>query len=163
MLTPRPPPPPPLGVQTLLEAVPGEALLCKVYAVFRVCGFDTFTYLDAPDQAVLAVVEKYIKFRQGELWQEIAAEFEASGMRPTAPDRWGARSRTRGVRQHVRQGAGVKAGGGGKGGGVALAHAPGMRANGVWRSWSAPAPLPSCMVRARFDPQLACRPPRLLS
>ena len=35
----------------------------------------------------MCLVDKFVKFRQGGVWQEIKAEFEASGMRPTAPDR----------------------------------------------------------------------------
>lgn len=30
---------------------------------------------------------RYVKFKQGEVWSAIHAEFEATGMRPTAPDR----------------------------------------------------------------------------
>ena len=71
----------------LLEASTGDSLLAKIYSVFRLLGFDRFPYLSPQDKAQLAVVEKYLKFRQGEVWQEIAAELEASGLRPTAPDR----------------------------------------------------------------------------
>eukprot|EP00983_Pelagomonas_calceolata_P025573 803311-Pelagomonas_calceolata.AAC.1 len=30
---------------------------------------------------------RYVKFKQGEIWVAIASNFEASGIRPTAPDR----------------------------------------------------------------------------
>lgn len=69
------------------EAVSGEALLSKLYAVFRVAGFGAFNYIDDPDRATLAVVEKYVKFKQGEVWQTIQDEFQAEGMKPTEPDR----------------------------------------------------------------------------
>lgn len=71
----------------MTESVPGEAVLAKVYGVLKLLGFDSFAYLSAADQAVLAGVEKYVKFRQGDVWRSMAAEFEGAGMRPTAPDR----------------------------------------------------------------------------
>lgn len=37
--------------------------------------------------ARLVLCHRYIKFKQGEVWAAIYAEFEATGMRPTAPDR----------------------------------------------------------------------------
>lgn len=55
----------------------------------QVLGFDACPYLDPADHAVLAAVEKYAKFRQGEVWRAIQAQFAESGVKPTAPDRWG--------------------------------------------------------------------------
>lgn len=73
----------------MMETVSSEAVLARIYGVFKLLGFDRCDYLAPRDQAVLAVVEKYAKFRQGDMWRTIQAEFDASGMRPTAPDRWG--------------------------------------------------------------------------
>ncbi len=73
----------------MMETVSSEAVLARIYGVFKLLGFDRCAYLAPRDQAVLAVVEKYAKFRQGDTWRTIQAAFDASGMRPTAPDRWG--------------------------------------------------------------------------
>ncbi|MEW5303624.1 MAG: hypothetical protein WDW36_006297 [Sanguina aurantia] len=75
------------ALQVMLEGASSDALLSKIYALFRVLGYDTMPYLDAKDQAVLVVVEKYVKFKQGEVWREIEAEFAAEGIEPTSPDK----------------------------------------------------------------------------
>ncbi|KAG2442889.1 hypothetical protein HXX76_002966 [Chlamydomonas incerta] len=71
----------------MLDGLPSEIVLAKIYGIFKVLGFDACPYLDPADHAVLAAVEKYAKFRQGEVWRAIQAEFGDSGVKPTAPDR----------------------------------------------------------------------------
>ncbi|KAL6758369.1 flagellar associated protein [Haematococcus lacustris] len=75
------------AVSVMLGSSWGEAILAKVHGCFRLLGFGSLSYLPATDAAALALVEKYVKFKQGEIWSAMAAEFEATGMRPTAPDR----------------------------------------------------------------------------
>lgn len=45
--------------------------------VFRIVGFASLTYVSLEEQAVLYFIEKYVKFKQGEVWRQIKAEFEA--------------------------------------------------------------------------------------
>eukprot|EP00798_Chlamydomonas_sp_ICE-L_P020376 gene20376-27146_t len=75
------------GMQLIKDACSGDKLLEKLYAVFKVVGLDTMSYLSTHDQCTLVMVEKYVKFRQGEMWRELDLEFEQEGMRPTSPDR----------------------------------------------------------------------------
>lgn len=50
-------------------------------------GFASLTYVSLEEQAVLYFIEKYVKFKQGEVWRQIKAEFEAevraAALRPT--------------------------------------------------------------------------------
>jgi hypothetical protein len=63
------------AVQSRLNGiVTGDGILAKVYAVFSKLGFDNFPYLPPLDQSTLATVQKFVVFRQGEVWQDIAAE-----------------------------------------------------------------------------------------
>ncbi|KXZ56694.1 hypothetical protein GPECTOR_1g625 [Gonium pectorale] len=71
----------------MLEGVSGEVALAKIWGIFKLLGFDSCPYLDPRDHATLAAVEKYAKFRQGEVWRSIQSDFDASDIRPTAPDR----------------------------------------------------------------------------
>lgn len=45
--------------------------------MFRILGFASVTYVSLEDQAALYFIEKYVKFKQGEVWRQIKAEFEA--------------------------------------------------------------------------------------
>ncbi len=45
------------------------------------------SYLSLEDQAMLCMIEKYVKFRQGSFWRQTKQDFEDEGMRPTAADR----------------------------------------------------------------------------
>lgn len=59
----------------------------KIYAVLHLLGFASIEGLDARDMATLTLVEKYVKFKQGEAWADIDARFHAKGFRPTGADR----------------------------------------------------------------------------
>ncbi|EFJ42961.1 hypothetical protein VOLCADRAFT_96890 [Volvox carteri f. nagariensis] len=74
-------------VEMVMDHLNGEVVLAKIYGIFKLIGFDSCSYLDQRDHAVLAAVEKYAKFRQGGVWRSIQADFEAEGIQPTAPDR----------------------------------------------------------------------------
>lgn len=86
-------------MQVMSDTVQGESLLAKTYGIFKLLGFGSLPYLEPADQAALAGIEKYCKFRQGDMWRAMGDEFEATGMRPTAPDRcrrWGEKGGERG-------------------------------------------------------------------
>lgn len=72
----------------MMEHLNGEVVLAKIYGIFKLIGFDACPYLDSRDHVVLAAVEKYAKFRQGDVWRSIQADFNTAGIQPTAPDRW---------------------------------------------------------------------------
>lgn len=75
--------------------------------VFKLVGFGNLSYLSLEDQASLCLIEKYIKFRQGEVWHAIKEEFDDAGFRPTAPDRERLAS---GARQDRLSGCGIAMG-----------------------------------------------------
>ncbi|GLI68965.1 hypothetical protein VaNZ11_013493 [Volvox africanus] len=74
-------------VIAMMDNLNGEVVLAKIYGIFKLIGFDSCPYLDQRDHATLAAVEKYAKFCQGDVWRSIQADFEATGIQPTAPDR----------------------------------------------------------------------------
>mmetsp|Transcript_32935 Transcript_32935/g.63262 ORF Transcript_32935/g.63262 Transcript_32935/m.63262 type:complete len:884 (-) Transcript_32935:291-2942(-) len=69
------------------EVVNGDVICAKVYAVFSKLGFDSLNYLSPIDQSTLCTIEKYVEFKQGEVWQDIAADFESEFLKPTGSDR----------------------------------------------------------------------------
>lgn len=60
----------------------------QVYACLALLGFDQLGYLGPEDQALLLLVQHYASFRQGEVWQDIAARLDANGVKPTEDDRY---------------------------------------------------------------------------
>ena len=44
--------------------------------MLKAVGMGSLTYLSLEDQSMLCMIEKYVKFRQGELWRQIKEEFE---------------------------------------------------------------------------------------
>jgi hypothetical protein len=61
----------------------------QVYACLSQAGFDAVApLLSAPQSAALAVVREYVRLRQGEVWRDIAAAFEAEGLAPSQEDWW---------------------------------------------------------------------------
>eukprot|EP00892_Ulva_mutabilis_P011000 jgi/Ulvmu1/8272/UM041_0083.1 len=75
------------GLRAVSNAVDVDAQMRKIYSIFHLIGFSSIDVLDARDQATLSLIEKYVKFKQGEVWMDIASKFHASGFRPTAADR----------------------------------------------------------------------------
>lgn len=63
-------------------------IMSKLYAVFKLAGFDRFSHLSPKDKATLAFIEKYVKLRQGEVWQDIKQDLHGAGIKPTAADRY---------------------------------------------------------------------------
>ncbi|GMH36299.1 hypothetical protein BSKO_04167 [Bryopsis sp. KO-2023] len=74
-------------VDLLQSMMDPDKMMTKLYGIIKLMGFETFHYLNARDKATMALIEKYLKFRQGEVWQDISGSFEEAGMKPTAPDR----------------------------------------------------------------------------
>ncbi|XP_071803414.1 cilia- and flagella-associated protein 69-like [Asterias amurensis] len=63
-----------------------ENMRAKVYALFCKIGFEDHPTLSTPDQVTLCIIEKYLDFKQGEVWKEITSELEQEGVRPVTPD-----------------------------------------------------------------------------
>lgn len=74
-------------MEKLKQVVTGDCIMAKIYSVFHNLGFKTLDYLSMKDKATLTTIEKFIKFKQGEVWLDIEEDFKKEGMRPTAPDR----------------------------------------------------------------------------
>ena len=69
------------------NAVSTDGRMCKIYSVLHLLGFANIRNLDARDMATLTLAEKYVKFKQGEVWADIDAKFHTKGFRPTGADR----------------------------------------------------------------------------
>lgn len=76
-----------LEIRSISNAVSDNRRMCKIYAILNLVGFKNATGLDAHDRATLTFVEKYVKFKQGEIWIDMNTYFKATGFRPTASDR----------------------------------------------------------------------------
>ena len=74
-------------LRSVNNAVSTDQRMCKLYAVLHLLGFENISGLSAGDQATLTLVEKYVKFKQGEVWMEMSTRFHVKGFRPTGPDR----------------------------------------------------------------------------
>jgi cilia- and flagella-associated protein 69 len=75
-------------MRAVANAVSTDGRMCKIYSVLHLLGFNTLPdKLSLRDQATLTLAEKYVKFKQGEIWMDIATKFHVRGFEPTAPDR----------------------------------------------------------------------------
>jgi hypothetical protein len=74
-------------MRSVVNAVTTDQRMCKVYSVLHLLGFGNITGLSAKDQATLTLVEKYVKFKQGEVWMDIGTRFHVKGFKPTDADR----------------------------------------------------------------------------
>ncbi|OAJ40742.1 hypothetical protein BDEG_24442 [Batrachochytrium dendrobatidis JEL423] len=64
-----------------------ENLRAKVYSMFFKLGFERFhDSLSTQEQIKLAMISKYLDFKIGEVWLEIADELKFEGIRPVSPD-----------------------------------------------------------------------------
>lgn len=73
-------------IRAVCNAVNVDSRMRKIYSVLHLIGFNTIHSLAAMDKATLTLVEKYVKFKQGEIWMEIASKFHTAGFRPTDAD-----------------------------------------------------------------------------
>nr|CAB3227189.1 uncharacterized protein C7orf63 [Phallusia mammillata] len=81
-----------------------ENLRAKVFALFTRLGFSDLPGLTTEDYVTLAIIEKYLDFKLGEVWSEISNELPVEGVRPTTPDQEAMDTITRAI---VERGKGV--------------------------------------------------------
>lgn len=81
------------GVTSLPANSPSQAIVdisenmrAKIYAVLCKLGFEDLQGLSAEDQVTLCIIERYMDFKQGEVWNEITDELKQEGVRPVTPD-----------------------------------------------------------------------------
>ena len=77
----------PDDMAALDQTLDPDITMTTVYIVLESIGFDCLECQDAKDEATALFIKNYVKFRQGEIWQDIRKEFLETGMKPTAPDR----------------------------------------------------------------------------
>ncbi|XP_046371006.1 cilia- and flagella-associated protein 69-like [Haliotis rufescens] len=82
-----------LGVIPLPARCPSQSIVdvyenmrAKIYSVFCKIGFTDLPGLCVEDHVTLTIIEKYLDFKQGEVWTEIITELETERMRPVTPD-----------------------------------------------------------------------------
>nr|XP_002126046.2 cilia- and flagella-associated protein 69 isoform X2 [Ciona intestinalis]XP_018667628.1 cilia- and flagella-associated protein 69 isoform X2 [Ciona intestinalis] len=63
-----------------------ENLRAKIYALFAKLGFSDLPGLTTQDYVALAVIEKYLDFKLGEVWLEISSELQVENVVATSPD-----------------------------------------------------------------------------
>ncbi|XP_071812719.1 cilia- and flagella-associated protein 69-like [Apostichopus japonicus] len=63
-----------------------ENMRAKLYALLYKLGFEELQGLSAEDQVTLCIIERYMDFKQGEVWSEITEELTQEGVRPVTPD-----------------------------------------------------------------------------
>lgn len=65
-----------------------DGIFQRVFAVCSLLGFDNLRRCCTPaDALTLCTVERYVDFKEGEVWEDTEAAFAAEGMVPTGPDR----------------------------------------------------------------------------
>jgi hypothetical protein len=74
-------------LRSVSNAVTTDGRMCKIYAVLHLLGFGNISDIGPQDKATLTLVEKYVKFKQGEVWRDINIQFHVKGFRPTGADR----------------------------------------------------------------------------
>ncbi|NXO66572.1 CFA69 protein, partial [Phainopepla nitens] len=62
-----------------------ESIRAKIYSLFCKLGFEDLPGLSAKDFVTLAIIQRYIDFKIGEVWSEIRAELKEE-FRPVTPD-----------------------------------------------------------------------------
>lgn len=64
-----------------------ENIRAKLYAIFSKIGFVELPGLTTDDHVTLTIVEHYLDFKAGEVWNEVLAELEVENIRPITPDK----------------------------------------------------------------------------
>jgi hypothetical protein len=65
-----------------------DGIMSRVFAVCSLLGFDNLRRCAAHQDALtLSTVERYVDFKEGQVWEDTQAMFAAEGMVPTGPDR----------------------------------------------------------------------------
>ena len=73
-------------MERIKNSLSGDAMFMKIYSIFKLLGFDRFDGLTGRDGSTLCLVKEYVRFRQGEVWQDIQGAFSESGLEPTEND-----------------------------------------------------------------------------
>lgn len=63
-----------------------ENLRSKIYSIFTRLGFSDLPGLTTEDYVTLAIIEKYLDMKVGEVWKEIADEIVMEGVKPIGTD-----------------------------------------------------------------------------
>ncbi|XP_071378837.1 cilia- and flagella-associated protein 69-like [Centroberyx affinis] len=63
-----------------------ENLRSKIYSIFCKLGFQDLPGLSTKDYVTLSIVNRYLDFKVGEVWEEISRELALDGVRPVSPD-----------------------------------------------------------------------------
>ncbi|XP_032242668.2 cilia- and flagella-associated protein 69 isoform X2 [Nematostella vectensis] len=63
-----------------------ENMRAKIFSMFCKIGFNALPGLSTADYVTIALIEKYLDFKMGEVWQEIKVELEQENIRPVTPD-----------------------------------------------------------------------------
>jgi hypothetical protein len=58
----------------------------KIYGFFCKLGFSELPGLQEEDFVTLCIIENFLDFKMGEIWQEIVAELNMEGVQLVAPD-----------------------------------------------------------------------------
>ncbi|KAI9218315.1 hypothetical protein BC828DRAFT_388995 [Blastocladiella britannica] len=65
----------------------GNNFCCKIYGILSHIGFHTmYEGLNEDDRRLLYGIERYLDFKIGVIWDEIAFELQSEGIRPVSPD-----------------------------------------------------------------------------
>jgi len=73
--------------ELLTTAVDGERVLAKIYSCLKLLGFPAVAEgLDEEQLAILAFIEAFVKFKQGEFWQDVSVMLAGDGVEPTEED-----------------------------------------------------------------------------
>ena len=65
-----------------------DHMMSRVFAVCSLLGFDNLrAYCSPADALTLETVERYVDFKEGEMWEETEEMFREEGMRPVEADR----------------------------------------------------------------------------
>ena len=73
-------------MERIKNSVSGDAMFMKIYSIFKLLGFERFECLTGRNGTTLCLVKEYVRFRQGEVWQDIQGAFSESGLQPTEND-----------------------------------------------------------------------------
>ncbi|PAA75987.1 hypothetical protein BOX15_Mlig017060g2, partial [Macrostomum lignano] len=64
-----------------------ENVRAKIYALFYRIGFVDLPGINAEDHVTLTLIERYLDYKLGEVWDEVQRELELEQVRPVTPDR----------------------------------------------------------------------------
>ncbi|XP_072179845.1 cilia- and flagella-associated protein 69-like [Diadema setosum] len=82
------------GIQPLPATQPSHAITdisenmrAKIYSLFCKMGFDNPKGLSTEEHVTLIIIKRFMDFKEGEIWNEIASELDQENVRPVTPDK----------------------------------------------------------------------------